>query len=175
MYNLKKSGKKLAYLLRHDREYVFDPHGWRSVRELVTEHGFTVGQLRHIVAVDDKQRYEFDESGKFLRARQGHTVQVDVELDRLTPPARLYHGTIRPNVALIALEGIRKMRRLYVHLSASEAVAKTVGARFGDPVVLVIDSERMAADGIPFYRSRNGVWLTDFVDSRYILNLDQFD
>ena len=87
MYNLKKSGKKLAFLLRHDREYAFDAHGWRSVRDLVTEHGFTVGQLRHIVAVDDKQRYEFDESGKYMRARQGHTVQVDVEPDRLTPPA----------------------------------------------------------------------------------------
>ena len=72
------------------------------------------------------------------------------------------------------MEGIRKMKRLYVHLSASEDVARSVGARFGDPVVLVIDSARMAADGIPFFRSRNGVWLTDFVDSRYITNLDQF-
>lgn len=171
MCDLQKKGKKLAYLLRHDKTYAFDAHGWRSLEDLSEHHGFTMDILRKIVDSDDKQRYEFDESGLFIRARQGHTVHVDVELDRLMPPDRLYHGTVLPAVRAIAKEGIRKMSRLYVHLSATEAVAQTVGARYGKPIVLVIDSQRMSADGIPFFQSRNGVWLTDFVDQKYILNL----
>ena len=174
MRSLNKQGKKLAYLLRHDTRYAFDPHGWREVNDLVSNHGYTVEMLQEIVAVDTKQRYEFDQTGELIRARQGHTIQVDVELDRLPPPDRLYHGTVIQNVRLIAESGIKKMKRMYVHLSVNESVAKNVGARYGEPVVLVIDSRRMADEGIVFYRSRNGVWLTDFVDKKYILNINTF-
>lgn len=174
MFGLRKYGKRLAYLLRHDTQYAFDPHGWRKVEDLITCHGFTMELLCAIVKTDDKGRYEFNETCSLIRARQGHTIQVDVELEELTPPDRLFHGTIRSVAQVIAESGIKKMKRLYVHLSGSEAVAKTVGARYGEPVVLIVDSKRMAEDGIPFYRSRNGVWLTDYVDHKYILNRTDF-
>lgn len=73
-------GKKLSYLLRHDQSYAFDEHGWRKVSDVVANHGFTLEELREFVATNNKQRYEFSEDMTRIRARQGHSIQVDVEL-----------------------------------------------------------------------------------------------
>lgn len=166
-----KRGKKLSYLLRHDKSYPFDEHGWREVSDLVTNHGFTLEELREIVATNNKQRYEFSEDMTCIRARQGHSIQVDVELAEATPPDILYHGTAKAFVESIMSQGIQKGKRLYVHLSTTIDMATKVGERHGEPVVLAIDAKRMHEDGIKFFLSRNGVWLTDFVDAKYIIGI----
>ena len=166
-----KRGKKLSYLLRHDKSYVFDEHGWREVNDLVANHGFTLEGLREIVATNNKQRYEFSEDMTRIRARQGHSIQVDVELPEATPPDKLYHGTAKAFVESIMSKGIQKGKRLYVHLSTTIDMATKVGERHGDPAVLAIDAKRMHEDGIKFFFSRNGVWLTDFVDAKYIIGV----
>lgn len=166
-----KQGKKLSYLLRHDKLYAFDEHGWRKVSDLVVNYGFTLEELREIVATNNKQRYEFSEDMTRIRARQGHSIEVDVELAEATPPVMLYHGTAKAFVKSIMSQGIQKGTRLYVHLSITIDMATKIGERHGEPAVLVIDAKRMHEDGIKFFLSRNGVWLTEFVDAKYILKV----
>lgn len=168
-----KRGKKLSYLLRHDKSYAFDEHGWREVNDLVANHGFTMEEIREIVATNNKQRYEFSEDMTRIRARQGHSIQVDVELAEAMPPDELYHGTAKAFVESIMSQGILKGKRLYVHLSTTTNMATKVGERHGESAVLVIDAKRMHEDGIKFFLSRNDVWLTDFVDAKYIIGVDE--
>lgn len=143
-----KQGKKLSYLLRHDLSYAFDEYGWCEVSDLVANHGFTLEELREIVATNNKQRYEFSKDLPRIRARQGHSIQVDVELAEATPPDILYHGTAKSFVESIMSQGIQKGKRLYVHLSTTIDMATKVGERHGEPVVLAIDAKRMHEDGI---------------------------
>ena len=91
--NIISRGKRLSFLLRHDKNYPFDEHGWREISDLITNHGYTMDELKEIVETNNKQRFEFSEDMTRIRARQGHSVQVDVELEEKLPPDVLYHGT----------------------------------------------------------------------------------
>ena len=128
-------------------------------------------ELREIVANNNKQRYEFSEDMTRIRARQGHSIQVDVDLEEAIPPDVLYHGTAKRFVDSILKQGILKGKRLYIHLSTTVEMATKVGQRHGAPVVLAIDAKRMSEDGNKFFLSRNGVWLTEFVDAKYITGI----
>ena len=169
--HLIKRGKKLSYFLRHDQSYAFDEHGWREVNDLVANQGFTLEELREIVATNNKKRYEFSEDMTRIRARQGHSIQVDVELAEVTPPDLLYHGTAKAFIDSIMKQGILKGKRLYVHLSTTIDMATKIGERHGEPAVLCIDAKRMHEDGIKFFLSRNAVWLTKFVEAKYIIGV----
>lgn len=162
-------GKELAFLLRHDKEYKFDKHGWREVSDLIKNHHYTMDELNEIVETNDKKRYEFSDDKKKIRARQGHSIAVDVELKETTPPNVLYHGTATRFIGSINKKGILKGTRQHVHLSETINIAKNVGKRHGTPCVFEIDTKQMFDDGCKFYLSNNGVWLTDFVDKKYFL------
>lgn len=166
--NLVKKGKHLSFLLRHDTEYQFDKHGYREVKDLVKNHGYTKAELIEIVETNDKQRYEFNNDKTKIRARQGHSINVDVELKETTPPDVLYHGTATRFLDSIMKTGINKMSRNYVQLSNDIDTATTVGSRHGTPIILKVDSRKMSDDGIKFYLSNNNVWLTEYVDTKYI-------
>ena len=165
-------GKELAFLLRHDKEAfdngLIDQNGWRNVSELVSDKGYSVDLIEEIVVTNNKKRYEFNEEHTKIRARQGHSINVDVGLTEAEPPKVLYHGTSSDVLDSIMGEGIKKGTRLYVHLSKDKETATNVGSRHGTPYVLEIDSEQMYKDGVKFYLSNNGVWLTEFVDAKYI-------
>lgn len=165
---MNKQGKKLAYLLRHDKTYSFDRWGWRSIEDLILNHHFTRMELEAVVMNDNKLRYEFSDDKSRIRACQGHSIEVDVELLETCPPLLLYHGTSIKSLDSIQQHGIHRGKRLYVHLSETISEAMQIGSRHGNPVVLSIDTFRMLKAGCKFYRSRNGVWLTDFVDVKYI-------
>ena len=163
-----EKGKELSYLLRHDKDYNFDEHGWREVSDLVNNQGYTIEEIDELVKTNDKKRYEYNEDKTKIRARQGHSVNVDVELKEAQPPKTLYHGTSTRFLGSILREGILKMSRLYVHLSDNVETAIKVGKRHGKHVVLYVDSEQMAKDGCKFWLSNNNVWLTEYVDPKYI-------
>ena len=163
-----RKSRQLAFLLRHDVEYVFDEHGWRDVENLIIHHGFTMPLLENIVVTNNKQRYEFNDDHTKIRARQGHSIKVDVELPIVTPPDVLYHGTSTDSVSDIMSEGLKPGTRLHVHLSADVDTAIKVGRRHGIPSVLKVDTKAMTTDGITFYLSNNGVWLTEYVNPVYI-------
>ncbi|MFG2014074.1 RNA 2'-phosphotransferase [Actinomadura geliboluensis] len=169
-----KISKYLAKHLRHRPERIgltLDPEGWADVPELLAaaaRHGFalTRSELEHVVNVNDKKRYEMD--GDRIRAVQGHSVPVDLKLPAVSPPEFLYHGTVAASVAAILRDGLLPMGRHAVHLSPDRETARRVGARRGRPVVLVVESGRMAADGHEFRVSANGVWLTEAVPPEYL-------
>jgi putative RNA 2'-phosphotransferase len=168
--------KYLSKHLRHDPVrlgLVLAPGGWVEVEALLSacaRDGFAItrAELDEVVAWNPKQRFSFDESGARIRANQGHSVEVDLQLAPAEPPPRLYHGTAEAVLPQIRREGLCKMSRHHVHLSADEATARTVGARHGRPVVLVVDAARMRAAGHLFFVSDNGVWLTDSVPPEFL-------
>lgn len=168
-------GKHLAFLLRHDKEAfdkgLIDKSGWRNVSELVKEHGYTRQLLDEIIDTNDKKRYEFNLDKSKIRARQGHSIPVDVDLKEAVPPTILYHGTATRFLDSIYEKGIVSGSRLYVHLSSNEETAIKVGSRHGKSYVLKIDTEKMHEDGYKFYISNNSVWLTKEVPTKYILNI----
>ena len=170
MNDIIRKGKRLAFLLRHDKDYQFDEHGWREVSDLIANHGYTMELLDEIVETNNKKRYEYSEDKSKIRARQGHSVNVDVELKEVIPPDILYHGTAETTLSAIMKEGIIKGSRLHVHLSQTEETALNVGKRHRKPVVLRINAGQMNQDGIKFYLSNNGVWLTEYVSPKYIID-----
>lgn len=169
-----KIGKKVTYLLRHKPgDLVMDKHGYVETLSLLTKVDITQEELDFIVNTNDKKRLAYkDESKKMIRASQGHSIEVDVELKVTRPPRVLYHGTSPDSYEkIIKSKGLDKMRRLHVHLTDSFDVAKSVGERYSKrnkPIILEIDSAAMSTDGYKFYLSDNGVWLTDNVPLKYI-------
>lgn len=173
--SLKDTSKFISLILRHKPEEIgitLDEHGWAKVNELIKgmakKQQFDMTMLEEIVATDEKHRYSFNEDRTLIRANQGHSVHVDVELEQVSPPKYLYHGTGEKYVASIEEQGLIPRSRLYVHLSPDYNTAEKVGARHGKPVIYRISAERMAEDGYAFYKSVNGVWLTKEVPTKYI-------
>ncbi len=165
----------MSLILRHKPEVIgitLDCHGWADTQQLIKgiarRTPFTMEMLEEIVRTDSKQRYSFNEDKSCIRANQGHSIPVDVELKQTAPPEWLYHGTAEKYAASIDKEGLRHGRRLYVHLSADEKTALTVGKRHGKPVIYLVRSGDMAREGYPFYLSENKVWLTEYVPAAYI-------
>jgi putative RNA 2'-phosphotransferase len=160
----------LAFLLRHDKEAFedgrIDKHGWRQVSELA-KLGYDRSLLDEIVATNNKQRFEYSFNRRMIRARQGHSIPVDVELKEATPPNFLYHGTATKFLESIYRKGLLPGTRLYVHLSPDEETAINVGSRHGNPYVIKIDCQKMLTDGCKFFISNNGVWLTEMVKPEY--------
>lgn len=165
----------ISLVLRHKPEaagITLDEHGWADVEELLSGinrsgRKINMSLLEEIVRTDKKQRYRFSEDKTLIRANQGHSVPVDVELEEKEPPEFLYHGTADRSIKAIMIEGLKPMSRLYVHLSQDMETAKKVGKRHGNPVLLKVRSGQMSRDGIKFYLSENGVWLVKGVEAKY--------
>lgn len=166
--------KQLAYLLRHDLEAYkvgkIDDNGWRNTIELQEDYGYTQDELQEIVDTDTKGRYELSENKLHIRALQGHSIPVEVDnIVESIPPEILYHGTLESNLKSIQEKGLLKGSRLYVHLSADYDTAFKVGERRkGSTIVLKIKTAEMFKAGIKFWKSKNGVWLCEYVDPKYI-------
>jgi len=174
--DVRRVSRRLSYVLRHAPASVgltLDDAGWVPVEELLhalSRHGLRLsrGQLEHVVATNDKQRFAFDATGSRLRASQGHSVPVDLGYAAAAPPAVLFHGTPVRNLDAILAHGLRPGRRHAVHLSTDIATASVVGARRGEHVLLRVDAAAMAAAGAVFTRSQNGVWLVDAVPPQHL-------
>ena len=179
MYSIANLSKFIAYILRHNPSGVgiqLDKNGWANVAELIdgiNKSGRKIDKttLIQVVTEDEKMRFSFNADASKIRANQGHSIDVDIELDESSPPDTLYHGTATKYLNSIKQFGIQKRTRNYVHLSIDEYKAIKVGLRHGDPIVLTINSAAMYKDGYKFYLSANGVWLTDYVPVKYITNL----
>ncbi|MCU1647058.1 MAG: 2-phosphotransferase [Nocardia sp.] len=168
--------KRLSSWLRHRPEAIgLDPDsaGWVRVDDLLRlsaarGHRFTRAHLESVVERNNKKRFEFDDTGVMIRARQGHSIPVDLGYEPADPPAVLYHGTGERTVPVILAEGLLPMQRHAVHLSADLDTATNVGSRHGRPAVFTVDTAAMCRDGHVFYVTGNGVWLTDEVAPEYL-------
>jgi putative RNA 2'-phosphotransferase len=177
---LLKISKYLSRHLRHQPAEIgikLAPGGWVEVAELLAacqQHKFTITRedLDLVVAANDKKRFSFDSTGTLIRANQGHSVEIDLQLEPQMPPDILYHGTGHKSVNQILEMGLLKMSRHHVHLSVDMSTAKKVGARHGKPVVLAVDAAKMHLENYIFYCSDNGVWLVDSVPPQYLQRQD---
>ena len=177
--DLNKTSRFISLILRHRPDTIgisLDEHGWASVEELLAGISKTqyidMETLEKIVETDSKQRYSFNEDKTLIRANQGHSIDVDVELPMKQPPLILYHGTGEKYVASIDEQGLIPKSRLYVHLSGDESTATIVGSRHGRPVVYEVLASQMYHDGYEFFQSVNGVWLTKSVPVQYLKKLN---
>ena len=175
MANYRDLSKFISLILRHKPEVIgisLDDHGWANVDELLAgirrTRPIDTEMLEEIVRTDEKQRYTFNEDHTRIRANQGHSIQVDVELEEKEPPEYLFHGTGRKYVESIDQTGLIPKSRLYVHLSGDQETAIKVGKRHGEPIVYQVAAGAMARDGHKFWRSANDVWLTKRVPPEYL-------
>ena len=173
---LKETSKFISLILRHKPEAIgisLDEHGWADVEELIKgiarTRDFDMEMLEEIVRTDEKQRYSFNEDKTLIRANQGHSIPVDVELDEEQPPEELWHGTGEKYVSSIDVQGLIPKSRLYVHLSRDRETAFKVGRRHGKPVLYIVKAGEMYRDGYKFFLSKNGVWLTKEVPIEYLM------
>ena len=175
MDDLIKTGKFLSLILRHKPDVIgisLDEHGWANVSELIAgirkTRRFDINMLEEIVRTDNKQRFAFNPDHTKIRANQGHSIAVDVELKEQNPPEVLYHGTGTKYVSSILKKGLLPQSRLYVHLSKDIPTAITVGKRHGKPAVFTIRTGEMSRNGYQFFLSENDVWLTKHVPAEYL-------
>lgn len=174
--NLNNISRYISLILRHKPEVIgisLDEHGWANVDELIngmnsSGNHINMEILEEIVRTDSKQRYSFNEDKTLIRANQGHSIPVDVELEQKEPPEILYHGTAKKYVESINKQGLIPKSRLYVHLSDDINTAIDVGKRHGEVVLYVVKSRDMHKDGHTFYLSKNGVWLTKKIPKQYL-------
>lgn len=178
--NSNETSKFIALILRHKPEAIgitLDEHGWANVDELVAgiakQQPFDRDMLEEIVRPDSKMRYSFNEDHTLIRANQGHSIPVDVELEEKTPPDILWHGTGEKYASSIDAQGLIPKSRLYVHLTADYDTAVKVGSRHGKPVVYTVAAGDMQKDGYHFYQSVNGVWLTKSVPAKFLKKIEK--
>ena len=172
----KSISRVLSHALRHKPENLgltLDKGGWVNIHDLLeglenSGHDVDIVDLLEIVETNDKKRFEIDDDGDKIRASQGHSVKVDLGLKNERPPMKLYHGTVGKFIEFIKEDGLLKMNRHAVHLSEDLTTANKVGSRRGEAIILTVNSGAMHADNIKFTKSKNGVWLTDIVDPKYI-------
>ena len=173
-----RTSKFLSLVLRHEpaaAHVTLDSAGWADVAALLegcakAGRSLTLTDLEHVVTTNAKKRFEFSPDGLRIRASQGHSVEVELEYTPQTPPALLYHGTATRFLDSIRKQGLLKMQRHHVHLSAETKMTLEVGARHGKPVLLTILAAEMHAAGHVFYRSTNGVWLVGHVPPQFIIH-----
>ncbi|MEM0992557.1 MAG: RNA 2'-phosphotransferase [Bacteroidota bacterium] len=175
----RKLSKLLSLVLRHRPEIIglqLDANAWADVDELIArlnqaQHPIELEQLKSIVANNDKQRFTFNADYTKIRANQGHSIQVDLNLPAIQPPSILYHGTSEKAIDHILATGLEKRNRQHVHLSSDLATASKVGRRHGKLVLLQVDAKGMHETGHRFFCSKNGVWLTDAVPVVYLTRI----
>lgn len=173
---IKSISKFLSLVLRHKPEVLgleLDDQGWADIDQLLCnmaaqQRPVSREQLEMVVETNDKKRFAFNGDKTRIRASQGHSVPVALVMAALEPPECLYHGTVDRFMEAIRAEGLKKMSRQQVHLSVDRATAERVGSRRGRPVILVVQAAKMHREGLLFYRSENGVWLTDAVPPHFI-------
>lgn len=171
-----KISKFLSLVLRHKPDVIglrLDENGWSNIEELLAKsakngNSFTRKELEEVVETNDKRRFSFDESETKIRANQGHSLKVELEFEERIPPKYLNHGTAEKNLGLIFNNGLQKMNRHHVHLSADIETAQNVGIRHGKPIIFQIDTEKMLAENFKFFISANGVWLVDEVPPKFL-------
>jgi putative RNA 2'-phosphotransferase len=174
---LNRVSKYLSFILRHKPEAIgleLDQNGWARIDHIIektTDFELTHKLINLVVETNDKQRFAINPNEGKVRANQGHSINVNLDLEPVTPPNTLLHGTAIRFYETIQQQGLSKQKRHHVHLSESSTVAMSVGSRYGKPVLLEVDASSMLNDGYLFYKAANNVWLVDEVPAKYLNRL----
>lgn len=166
----------ISLILRHKPEVVglkLDDQGYLQVSEMlkgINDSGrhIDIVMLNEMVDTDNKGRYSFNTDKTKIRANQGHSIPVNLRLTKGEPTGRLYHGTALKYKDNIDNKGLLKGKRQYVHLSDDISTATKVGSRHGEPIVYLVDHEKLLLDGHELWVSENNVWLSDDIPAEYL-------
>ena len=170
-----KISKFLSLVLRHKPEEIdlaLDKNGWANVSDIIDKSkqlNIDFNTIKKIVDTSEKKRFQLSEDQSKIRANQGHSVPVDLDLQEVDPPEILYHGTATRSIESIKKHGLCSQERNHVHLSDDIKTAMEVGKRYGKPIILKINAIEMYKQGMQFYLSENGVWLTNNVPVKFII------
>jgi len=177
---LHKTSRFLSFILRHKPDVInlnLDENGWADIDELIKKANTSDevtsldrALIQEVVDTRDKKRFIISDDRQSIRASQGHSIDVDLQLKPVTPPEFLYHGTETRFLDSILKEGLKPQQRQHVHLSTDIETATAVGQRYGKPVILTIKALLMHEQGFTFYRADNGVWLIIYIPRNYIIN-----
>jgi len=173
MKQLNNISRHMSKLLRHDPEdLILDKNGYVLVDDLLNKKGITKEELDWIVDTNSKKRFAYNEDQTKIRASQGHNKKLEIKVEMKESPRMevLFHGTATKFIDSIMKDGLKSQNRHHVHLSKDLETAITVGGRKDkkDITILKIDSARMRGDGLKIWISANGVYLTEYVDPKYI-------
>lgn len=176
---LNKTSKFLSFVLRHKPDAInlrLDSSGWASISELISKAdpdlNLTPSLIKRTAVTNDKKRFQISDDGLRIRASQGHSIKVDLQLSPQEPPSVLFHGTATRFLESIQQEGLKAGQRHHVHLSTDIDTANAVGKRYGKPTILEVDAGAMHQQGFEFFLSENDVWLTEFIPIRFIKTQD---
>lgn len=182
-----RASKYLSFILRHKPEaagITLNPDGWTDIDILIRQAnktsgamrklGFTREFLENVVVANNKKRFTISDDGKRIRAAQGHSTPqaAAMKFESAVPPDVLYHGTSSAVEGLILAEGLKKMSRNLVQLSADLETAIEVGKRHVKGkerlVIFTVRAKEVVKAGGTFFRSENGVWMSKDIDSIYL-------
>jgi putative RNA 2'-phosphotransferase len=174
---LVRISKLMSLILRHKPEQfavVLDPEGYTTIDDLVRAMrdslpDVAIEDVHRVVQLIEPDKARFSIEGLDIRANYGHSLSQRIAQQQEVPPGILLHGTSEKSLPIIRREGIRPMRRQYVHLTTNRDLAGRVGSRHGKATVLEVDASRASAAGIAFYRANESFWLTDFIAPEFIL------
>lgn len=162
----------LSKLLRHDPETLsIDKDGYIETCDILSKLDITKEELDFIVENNDKKRFSFNKDESKIRASQGHSksMEVDIDMKLADRVDYLYHGTATKNLDAIMKDGLISVSRKHVHLSKDVETAKSVGLRHSKDITIIrVNSAQMRADNVKIYVSDNGVYLTDKIDPKYL-------
>ncbi|MBY5967669.1 RNA 2'-phosphotransferase [Halomonas denitrificans] len=172
-YSTNDISKFLSYVPRHKPDAIglaLDPEGWADIEDLIVKSDIPLNLniLHKIVETSDKKRFSLSGDGRYIRANQGHSIDVNLGLEPAKPPKFLYHGTATRFLKSIEEKGLLPQNRQYLHLSSDPHTAAEVGQRHGKPIVLIIPALSMYHQGHKFFQAKNGVWLTENVPPEVI-------
>src|SRR6185437_14893174 len=138
--------------------------GWIELNDLIDffkdkkQVQVTIQDIQHVSDTSEKKRFEI-ENGR-LRAVQGHSLPVEIEMQKITKVLRkIYHGTFVKNVDSIRKHGLKRMSRNFIHLTDNFD-----HLRNNSTVLIEIDVESAMSEGIDFFKAKNGVILTKGID-----------
>lgn len=164
--------KYMSYLLRHNPEgLAMDEQGFVDFNELLGKlrSRFRVNREYILELIEEGNRRRFEIAGSKIRALYGHSVYVELELEEDRSVKKLYHGTTQEAASRILKEGLKTMRRKWVHLSPTPETAKQVGLRRAlHPAILQIDAEAARRDGLKFYKATGEVYLCKSLAPKYV-------
>ncbi len=167
-------GRFVSGALRHfpdDLGLAMNQHGWVDVDVLVdtmrTRYKWSNKEkLFSIIESDEKGRYEV--KGTKIRARYGHSVDIDLDYDENTLP-ELYYGASREEVDILLEKGIKPIKQRYVHLSTSVEKAREVAKiHSDDPVLLVINAGEAQDDGVTMLSATENIVLSEEIPPQYL-------
>jgi putative RNA 2'-phosphotransferase len=174
MYRSLGLSKFMSFVLRHKPENFglkLDPYGFVNTKELllVLQNRYGKVQLSDIEkVVKNCPKGRFEIKGEKIRARYGHSIEVQLDVQPSEPPKYLYHGTSPAMKNTVLVEGLKPMKRRYVHLSKSKEDAFQVGRRKSrNPMVFTIKAKEAFQQGTRFY-DMGTVVLSEFVSSEFI-------